>query len=74
MNSVNVSELVFEVTEDAEGGYSAECLTENIFTQGNTWQDLRANVKAATEAYFFDGPKPKYIRLHLVRNEVLTIG
>jgi predicted RNase H-like HicB family nuclease len=74
MNPVNVSELVFEVTEDAEGGYSAECLTENIFTQGNTWQDLRANVKEATEAYFFDGPKPKYMRLHLVRNEVLTIG
>ena len=74
MNPVHVSELVFEVTEDAEGGYSAECLTENIFTQGNTWQDLRANVKEATEAYFFDGSKPKYIRLHLVRDEVLTIG
>jgi len=31
-------------------------------------------VKEATEAFFFDGPKPKYIRLHLVRNEVLTMG
>jgi predicted RNase H-like HicB family nuclease len=74
MSPVNVSELVSEVTEDVDGGYSAECLTENIFTQGNTWQELRANVKEATEAYFFDGPKPKYIRLHLVRDEVLTIG
>ena len=74
MNPVHVSELVFGVTEDAEGGYSAECLAENIFTQGNTWQELRANVKEATEAYFFDGSKPKYIRLHLVRDEVLTIG
>ena len=72
MNPIHASELVFEVTEEAEGGYSAECLTENIFTQGDTWEELRANVKEATEAYFFDGPKPKYIRLHFVHNEVLA--
>ncbi|MGC0778335.1 MAG: hypothetical protein WCD68_14095 [Candidatus Acidiferrum sp.] len=69
-----MSELVFEVTEEAEGGYSAECLTENIFTQGETWEELRANVGEATEAYFYDGPKPKYLRLHLVRDELLTRG
>jgi predicted RNase H-like HicB family nuclease len=71
---VHISELVFEVTEEAAGGYSAECLTENIFTQGDTWDELRANVKEATAAYFYDSSKPKYIRLHLVRNEVLTMG
>jgi predicted RNase H-like HicB family nuclease len=69
----HVSELVFEVAEEAEGGYSAECLTENIFTQGDTWEQLRANVKEAVQAYFFDGPKPQYIRLHLVRDEVLSL-
>jgi predicted RNase H-like HicB family nuclease len=74
MNPVRASELVFEVTEETEGGYSAECLTENIFTQGKTWEELRANVKEATEAYFYDGPKPKYLRLHLVRDELLTRG
>jgi len=36
MNPIHTSELVFEVTEQAEGGYSVECLTENIFTQGKT--------------------------------------
>jgi len=71
---VHISELVFDVTEEADGGYCAECLTENIFTQGDTWEELRANVKEATEAYFYDGPKPKYIRLHLVRNEVMSMG
>jgi predicted RNase H-like HicB family nuclease len=73
MSPTNLSELVFEVAEESDGGYYAECLTENIFTQGETWKELRANVKEATEAYFFDGPKPKYIRLHMVRNEVLTV-
>jgi predicted RNase H-like HicB family nuclease len=73
MNPMHTSELVCEVTEEAEGGYSAECLTENIFTQGKTWDELRANVREATEAYFYDAPRPKY-GLHLVRNEVLTMG
>ncbi len=73
MKPVHLSELVFEVTEEAEGGYSAECLTENIFTQGETWDELRANVKDAIKGYFFDGPKPEWIRLHLVRNEVVSM-
>ena len=41
------SELLFEVTEDVDGGYVAECLTEGIETQGDTWEELRANVKDA---------------------------
>ena len=52
MNPIPTSELVFEVTEEAEGRYSAECLTENISTQGKTWDELRANVREATEAFF----------------------
>ena len=36
MSPTHASELVFEVTEEAERGYSAECRTENIFTQGQT--------------------------------------
>jgi predicted RNase H-like HicB family nuclease len=69
----HLSELVFEVTEEAEGGYSAECLTEGIVTQGDSWEDLRANVRDAVEAYFFDGTKPQSIRLHLVRDEVFAL-
>jgi hypothetical protein len=67
------SELVFEVTEEADGGYVAECLTENIFTQGDTWPELRVMVRDAVKAYFFDAPKPAWIRLHLVRNEILSM-
>ena len=73
-NLETVNEIVFEVTQEADGGFSAECLTESIFTQGNTWADLRANVKEAVEAFYFDGPKPAGVRLHLVRDEMLTLG
>jgi hypothetical protein len=38
---MHMPELVFEVVQEADGGYCAECLTENIFTQANTWDELR---------------------------------
>ena len=70
---LGVSELVFEVTQEADGGYCAECLTENIFTQGDSWDDLRRNVKEAVTAFYFDRPAPERIRLHLVRDEMLAL-
>jgi len=69
-----VNEIVFEVTQEADGGYCAECLTEPIFTQGNTWDELRANAREAVEAFYFDSTPPATIRLHLVRDEVLAVG
>lgn len=65
-------ELVFEVTQETDGGYVAECLGQDIFTQADTWAELRKNVLEAVQAFFFDGACPDRIRLHLVRDEVLT--
>ena len=67
-------ELVFEVVQESDGGYCAECLTENIFTEGDTWEELRQNVIEATAAFFFDRPQPARIRLHLVRDEILSVA
>ena len=51
-------EIVFTVTQETDGGFVAECLTHDIFTQGNSWEELRANVREAVTGYFFDQPKP----------------
>ena len=68
-----MNELVFEVTQEEDGGFCAECLTENIFTQGDTWDAVRQNVQEAVRAFFFDQPPmPRRIRLHLVRDEILA--
>ena len=68
-----MNELVFEVTQEEDGGFCAECLTENIFTQGSTWDAVRKNVQDAVQGYFFDQPAiPRRTRLHLVRDEVLA--
>ena len=71
---VNVNELVFEVIQEADGGYCAECLTESIFTQGDTWDELRENVKEAVRAFYFDRGMPRHVRLHVVRDEMLAIA
>ena len=69
-----MDELLFEVTQEADGGYVAKCLTETIVTQGNNWDELRANVLEAVDAFYQSPPKPSSVRLHLVRDEVLTTG
>ena len=46
-----MSELVFEVIEEADDGYCAECLTESIVTEGSSWDELRANVREAVRSY-----------------------
>lgn len=67
-----MKDLVFEVVQEQDGGYCAECLTENIFTQGETWVELRDNVRQAVSAFYFDQPGKRDIRLHLVRDEILA--
>ena len=68
-----MSELVFDVTQESDGGFCSECLTADIFTQGGTWEELRENVRGAVQAYFFDSAVPDRIRLHLVRDEMLAL-
>ena len=67
-----MNELVFEVIREDDGGFVAERLGENIFTQGDTWEALRENVRAAVRCYFFDQPEnlPARIRLHLVNSRL----
>jgi hypothetical protein len=56
-------ELVFEVTQEVDGGFVAQCLTESIVTEGDTWEQLRRNLREAVAGYCFDSPgrTPKLI-------------
>ena len=67
-----MDEFVFEITQETDGGFVAECLTESLFTQADSWDELRRNVKEVVEAYCFDRTQASVIRLHLIRDEVLT--
>jgi predicted RNase H-like HicB family nuclease len=69
-----IDEIIFDVREDeADGGFTASALGYGIHTQGETLEELRAMVKDAVRCYFEDtGSVPKVIRLHFVREEVLS--
>ena len=71
---MSVTEIIFGITEDeVDGGYSATALGHGIHTQGDSVDDIRRNVREAVDCYFDDGmPRPKLVRLHFVRDEVLT--
>ena len=65
-----MTEIIFEVTED--GGCSASALGYRIHTEGESLEEIRHNVKEAVDCYFDETmTRPKLIRLHFVRDEVL---
>ena len=65
-------EIVVEISHD-KCGYRAKCLAENIVTQAETWEGLRANIRKAIQACSLDQYRPGKIQLHLVRDETLIL-
>jgi predicted RNase H-like HicB family nuclease len=67
-------ELIFEVREAEEGGYVARALGQSIFTEAETWQVLRDNVREVTSLHFDDAAEmPKLIQLHFVKDELIAL-
>jgi hypothetical protein len=67
-----MDEVIFLVEEAPEGGYTARALGASIFTEADTLRDLHAQVRDAVRCHFEDGKAPKVIRLHFVRDEVIS--
>jgi len=67
-----MTEVVFLVEEAPEGGFTARAVGESIFTEADSLDALRANVRSAVECHFDEGQVPKMIRLHIVRDEILA--
>jgi predicted RNase H-like HicB family nuclease len=67
-------EIIFEIRDAEEGGYWARALGHAIFTQGDTWDELRTNVLEATSLHFEDGPlHPRLVQLHYVKDELVPV-
>ena len=66
------SEIIFVVTDSVEGGYEAKSLGHSIFTESDSVEELRKHVREAVECHFEEAARPKIIRLHFVREEVLA--
>ena len=68
-------EVLF-LKEAAEGGYIARALGHSIFTEADTWDELREAVRDAVRdavhCHFDPDEQPDLIRLHAVREEVVA--
>jgi hypothetical protein len=67
-----LKEIFFVVEEAPEGGYTARALGHSIFTEADTWDELKEAVQDAVHCHFEDDKMPTLIRLHVVREEVLV--
>ena len=67
-----MTEILFIVDEAAEGGYVARSVTASIVTEADDLDQLREAVRDAVRCHFDDADRPRVIRLHLVRDEVIA--
>lgn len=69
-----MSGIIFLVEEEADGGYTARGLGYSVFTQGDSLTDLREKTLDAVRCHFpNEKERPRMVRLHMVRDEVLAL-
>ena len=68
-----MKELIFVVEEAPEGGFTAHALGESIFTEADTLDELSEQVRDAVRCHFDEENRPKTVRLHFVRDEVIAV-
>lgn len=73
MGTESVRELIFEVREAPEGGYTARALGAAIFTEADDWASLESEIRDAVECHFEADERPSIVRLHFVRDQLLAL-
>jgi hypothetical protein len=67
-------ELIFEIRDAEEGGFFARALGHAIFTEGETWEELRSNVLEAVGLHFEDDDlRPRLVQLHYIKDELIPL-
>ena len=67
------NEIIFYIEDSNEGGYEARALGHSIFTDGDSLEELRENIKDAILCHFDENSIPKIVTLHFVREEALAL-
>jgi Zn ribbon nucleic-acid-binding protein len=68
-----MNEIIFLVEDALEGGFTARAVGESIFTEVDTMEQVKENVREAVECHFEDDKRPKLIRLHMIKEEVIAV-
>jgi hypothetical protein len=62
----------FLVEDALECGFMARALDASIYTDAENLDDLHCKVNEAVDCHFEPNDKPKMIRLHFVREDVIA--
>lgn len=68
-----MDEIIFLAEDSAEGGFTARALGVSIFTEADDLPSLGTNVRDAVVCHFEGDERPRLIRLHSVREEVIAV-
>jgi len=66
-------EIIFVVEEAPEGGYQAKALGYSIITEADSFEELKKMVQDAVVCHFEDNERPRVVRLHIVKEELLAV-
>ena len=66
-------EIIFLVEEAPEGGYIARTLGHSIFTESDTLDTIREEIKDAIRCHFDEDQTPSIVRLHFIKDEVIAL-
>jgi hypothetical protein len=67
-----MNELIFIINESPEGGFEAKALDHPIFTEADTVEQLKSMIKDSVRCHFDSSDIPKIIRLHFVKEEIIS--
>jgi len=68
-----MNEILFVVEEADDGSFRASAVGASIHTEAETLESLQQEIRDAVRCHFDEGQAPPLIRLHHVRQELLTL-
>jgi hypothetical protein len=66
------NEIIFIVEESPEGGWTSKALGYSIYTEADTIEELKTNIRDAVNCHFENDNAPKILRLHYVKDEFIS--
>jgi hypothetical protein len=64
-----MNEIIFIVRESPEGGYEGRALEYSIFVEGETYDEIKGNIRDAVHCHF-DDDFQRIIRIHFTKEEI----
>lgn len=65
--------ITFIVDEVLTGGFTAKAMGASIFTEAESYEQIREIIKKAVRCHFEGSELPKVIKLHFVKEEIISL-